>query len=339
MARQTAVQSAFAPFHSGNGTTSSVGDAEENVITYGDPVSPVEVNLASIPSRAAEVDEMQLAYEAGKLDLDEYEGPVSDAVFHALVEESKLQPGDPTVQNYSDTPTAPNQITSLEAGVNFKAIDYTQSQQGVPPDPDIMVGKDHVVVGVNTSFQVFDKTGTSLVGPTLYEDLWGSNCGSGSSVTFFDPFSQYDEENGRYVLGITAYDPSVNSGDNGWACLAISQTDSAAGAWWLYSFDGNPGSGTDYFMDYPHIGVGQDAIYLSANMFGTGFARNHIFAYDKDAMYAGQPASFVKFNEYSSFTWQPAKLKGYETGGWPTEANEPITSSPPIGETRKIAYR
>ena len=65
-----------------------------------------------------------------------------------------------------------------------------------------MVGKDHVVVGVNTSFQVFDKNGNSLVGPTLYEDFWGSNCATGSSnVVMFDPYSAYDEENGRYVLG------------------------------------------------------------------------------------------------------------------------------------------
>ena len=50
-----------------------------------------------------------------------------------------------------------------------------------------MVGKDHIVVGVNTSFQVFNKSGTSLVGPILYEDFWGANCGTGSGVTFFVP--------------------------------------------------------------------------------------------------------------------------------------------------------
>ena len=189
---------------------------------------------------------------------------------------------------------------------------------------DIMVGKDHIVVGVNTSFQVFDKSGTSLVAPTLYKDFWGSNCGTGSGVTFFDPYSQYDEENGRYVMGITAFDPAINGGDNGWACIAVSKTDSATGNWYLYSFDGNPGGGTDYFFDYPHIGVGQDALYLGTNMFGASFVRNHIFAFEKDKMYAGLPADFVKANvDNNYFTIQPAKLKGYLTGGWPTNADEP----------------
>ncbi len=322
-ARHRAVQQAYSPEKQGDDPEIANPETEEHIITYGLPVSPTEVDTYEIPSRRAEVDVLKEAYEAGQFDFDANEGPTSMAVFQNLVEESLQQGIDPHVQTY-EADGSSNQITgSLNGGASFKAIDYTQSWAGVPPDPDIMVGKDHIVVGVNTSFQIFNKQGQSLYGPTLYKDFWGSNCGTGSGVTLFDPFSQYDEENGRYILGITAYDTSVNSGNNGWVCIAVSKTDSAVGQWWLYSFDGNPGSGTDYFLDYPHLGVGQDAIYLSANMFDASFVRNHIFAYEKDAMYAGQSASFVKFNEYSNFTWQPAKLKGYNTGGWPAQANEP----------------
>lgn len=324
IARHEAVQSALAPNRQGNGGANSPAEADAPAIVYGEPVSPAQVNIQSVPSHAAAVDEMRRAYEAGEIDLDANEGPVSEALFQALLEESAQQGVDPTVQNYN----APNSLNSpdgtLNPGASFKAIDYTQSQQGVPPDPDIMVGKDHIVVGVNTSFQVFDKAGNSLVGPILYETFWGANCGTGSGVTFFDPYSQYDEENGRYVLGITAFDPTLNGGDNGWACIAVSKTNSATGAWWLYSFDGNPGVGTDYFFDYPHIGVGQDALYLGANMFGASFVRNHIFAYEKDKMYAGQATQYLKANVSSDyFTLQPAKLKGYTTGGWPNNPNEP----------------
>ncbi len=323
--RSDAVLMALAPDRqNGDGNTVSV---ERNTpqITYGEPVSPAVVDISAIPSRPAEVDKLKEAYETGKLDLDNNEGPISDAAFQAMVAESEKQGVDRTAQNYDASREQNLAPTALNSGVSFKAIDYTQSQQGVPPDPDIMVGKDHVVVGVNTSFQVFDKSGNSLVGPTLYEDFWGSNCATGESdVVMFDPYSAYDEENGRYVLGITAYDESLNGGDNGWACIAVSQTDSATGSWNLYSFDGNPGGGSDYFFDYPHIGVGQDALYLGSNMFGASFVRNHIFAFEKDVMYAGGAANFAKINVGSSnFTLQPAKLKGYLTGGWPTNANEP----------------
>jgi subtilisin-like proprotein convertase family protein len=318
--RHQAVQLALAPARQSVVGEEPVKQEDGPTIVYGQPVKPATVSMAGLPSRPAEKDLMQEAYESGALDMDVNEGPYGAAVFQAMLEESLKQPVDPSIQNYNPQ----NSLDLLNSGASFKAIDYTQSQQGVPPDPDIMVGKDHIVVGVNTSFQVFDKNGNSLVGPTLYEDFWGANCGSGSNVSMFDPYSQYDEENGRYVLGITAYDPNINGGDNGWACIAVSQTDSATGQWYLYSFDGNPGTGTDYFFDYPHIGIGQDAIYLSANMFGASFVRNHVFAYDKNAMYAGQSANSVKINVGSSnFTLQPAKLKGFLTGGWPTNANEP----------------
>lgn len=323
--RQEAVQMALAPGRQSNGGNTIAVERQAPEITYGSPVSPAIVDISAIPSRPAEVDKLKEAYETGKLDLDKNEGPVSDAAFQAMVAESEKQGVDRSVQNYDSSRDQNLAPAALNSGASFKAIDYTQSQQGVPPDPDIMVGKDHVVVGVNTSFQIFDKSGNSLVGPMLYENFWGSNCATGESdVVMFDPYSAYDEENGRYVLGITAYDQSLNGGDNGWACIAVSQTDSATGSWYLYSFDGNPGGGSDYFFDYPHIGVGQDALYLGSNMFGASFVRNHIFAFEKDVMYAGGAANFAKINVGSSnFTLQPAKLKGYLTGGWPTNANEP----------------
>lgn len=317
VSRQDAMM-ALAPGRSGGG--SLVDDSQAFEIVKGEPVSPAVVNIMDVPSAPADVDRLYDAYLKGQADLEINEGPVSESVFLTLVEESLNQGVDKSVQVYDDN--AP--LGTLIAGQSFKSIDYTQSQQGVPPDPDIMVGRDHVVVGVNTSFQVFDKNGNSLVGPTLYETFWGSNCGTGSNVVMFDPYSGYDEAAGRYVLGITAYDPNVNGGDNGYACIAVSQTDSATGGWWLYSFDGNPGTGTDYFFDYPHMGIGQNAIYLAANMFGASFVRNHVFAFDKNAMYSGSPANSVKINVGSSnFTIQPAKLKGYTTGGWPTDPNEP----------------
>jgi subtilisin-like proprotein convertase family protein len=321
--RHQAVQMALAPNRPGDVADASPGLSADVdfTIVRGEPVTPAVVDVRTIVSRPAPVDEMREAYEEGRLDLDVNEGPISGAAFQALLEESARQGVDKEAQNYLPE----NSILGvLNPGVSFKSIDYTQSQQGVPPDPDIMVGRDHVVVGVNTSFQVYDKSGNSLVGPLLYEDFWGANCGTGSSVVMFDPYSGYDEENGRYVLGITAYDPNVNNGNNGYACIAVSQTDSAAGQWYLYSFDGNPGTGTDYFFDYPHIGIGQDALYLSANMFGSSFVRNHVFAFQKDAMYAGLAANSVKINVGSTnFTLQPAKLKGFLTGGWPTNASEP----------------
>lgn len=318
LARQEA-QLALAPGRTG-GVVDSAAPVELGMVR-GEPVSPVSVDVRTLPSGPAEVDNLLQRYKEGQLDFEVNEGPVSESAFQAMVAESMRAGVDRTVQNY----TPENVLGALTTGSNWKSIDYTQSQQGVPPDPEIMVGRDHVVASVNTSFQVFDKNGVSLVGPLLFDTFWGSNCGTGSAnMVLFDPFSSYDEQANRYVLGITGYDSAVNGGNNGYACIAVSKTDSAAGEWWLYSFDGNPGTGTDYFFDYPHLGVGQQALYLGANMFGSFFIRNHVFAFDKNAMYAGLTANSVKFDVGSAnFTIQPADLHGYTTGGWPTNPNEP----------------
>lgn len=320
--RQEAIVSALAPA----GVTQNIpggdnasGDAE---VIWAVSAPPVAVDITTLPAGAAAVDEMMEQYLAGEIDIELNEGPYSEAIFNSLVQESLNQAADPTVQNY--LPQSPD--GTLNLGVNFKAIDYTQSQQGVPPDPDLMVGHDHVVEGVNTSFQVFDKAGNSLVGPMLYDTFWGSSCGTGTaSMVLFDPFMDYDEAAGRYVLGITGYASNVNGGNNGWLCIAVSQTDSATGSWWLYSFDCNPGTGTDYFCDYPHLGVGQNGLFAAANMFGTvSFVRNHVFAFDKTAMYSGSSATYVKVNVGSSnFTLQPAKIHGFSSGGWPANGSEP----------------
>src|SRR5215472_1994295 len=41
-----------------------------------------------------------------------------------------------------------------------------------PPDPNGAVGPNHVVVMSNLSFQIYDRTGTSLFGPALNNTLW-----------------------------------------------------------------------------------------------------------------------------------------------------------------------
>ncbi|MFZ2488983.1 MAG: hypothetical protein WAZ19_12795 [Anaerolineae bacterium] len=272
----------LAPGRMASGNASEVANSQNDpVIIQGEAVGPVAVvNLADVPSRPSPMDRLLQKYLNGEIKSErdaflagesaavENDIPVTEEAFRAMVQASLHQEPDSTVQNYQ--PEAA--LGTLNLGTNFKSIDYSQSQQGVPPDPDIMVGRTHVVVGVNTSFQVFDKSGASVFGPILYEDFWSNNgatCATGESdVVLFDPYSAYDEQAGRYILGITAFDESLNSGDNGWACIAVSTTDSAAGSWYLYNIDGNPGTGTDYFFDYPHIGVGQNALYMSANMFG-----------------------------------------------------------------------
>ena len=74
-------------------------------------------------------------------------------------------------------------------------------------------------------------------------------------------------------------------------CVAVSTSSDATGSYNRYDFH----LGTNFF-DYPHLGVWPDAYYMSMNVFntaGTVFLGPQPFAFDRTAMLAGTPATFI----------------------------------------------
>ncbi|MEZ5332545.1 MAG: hypothetical protein R2991_10940 [Thermoanaerobaculia bacterium] len=104
-------------------------------------------------------------------------------------------PFDPDIQILS-----PEGLLAPTPGVSFDSLDYTDNLSGsVPPDPELAAGPDHVIAVVNTSFEIYDKSGTSLTGPVAFSSFMGVNP---NCTGLFDPNAVYDEETGRFVLGI-----------------------------------------------------------------------------------------------------------------------------------------
>ena len=210
----------------------------------------------------------------------------------------------------------------------------------VPPDPDIAVGKHHVIAVVNTSFEVYDKRGNSLTGPiqfstffdptqggtdpdaegeptpgcTAYADFFGDGNQFGA---VFDPDVVYDEEHDRFVIGIDG-----NATDY---CVAATVTGDPTGEWNRYGFETDVNGA---FFDFPHIGVGLDAIYMGSNNFlpAPPFFEGRVYAMDKAAMYVGDPLTVVTRdvkpddglpNLRLDGTPQPAQLHGYKQRTYP----------------------
>jgi hypothetical protein len=106
-------------------------------------------------------------------------------------------------------------------GIGFESLDVDDccgSGATVPPDPELSAGPNHLIAVVNVSFEIYDKGGTSLAGPTLFSSLFaalpaGNNC-SGSKP--FDPNTLYDEQADRFLLAV--------DGDGKSYCVAVSQT-------------------------------------------------------------------------------------------------------------------
>lgn len=182
----------------------------------------------------------------------------------------------------------------------FDGPDISQccgSSASVPPDSHLAVGPNHVIATVNTAIMIYNKQGQVLYGPVTSDTFFNSASCSGT----FDPSVEYDEGSDRFIIN---YDGSPND------CIAVSQTGDPTGSWNVYAYDtGIPSGG---LFDYPHIGVGDQAIYVGANMFGAvSFSSARVWALDKSQMYAGQTLTTPTPHDLASvFTPMPMVLHG-----------------------------
>ncbi|HUI36990.1 MAG TPA: hypothetical protein VLZ04_05830, partial [Gaiellaceae bacterium] len=189
---------------------------------------------------------------------------------------------DTVVQSQPSLPNMP------APGLNFNGIPFPGvACNCAPPDTNGEVGATQYVQIVNEGFQVFSKTtGASMLGPVGISTVWNGFGGVCQSSGAGDPVVLYDQLANRWLISQFA-GTSVPTDE----CIAVSTTSDATGTWNRYGFH----LGTDFF-DYPHLGVWPDAYYMSMNVFnssGTAFLGPQPFAFNRAAMLAGQPATFV----------------------------------------------
>ena len=133
----------------------------------------------------------------------------------------------------------------------------------------------------NLSFQIFNKTGTSLFGPAANNTLWAGFGGECQTDNSGDPVVLYDRLADRWFLSqFTASGPTF------FECVAISQTNDPTGAYYRYAI----ATGTN-FPDYPKAGVWTDAYYISTREFSAAgpFAGVGAYALNRAQALAGNP--------------------------------------------------
>src|SRR5262249_49613898 len=133
-----------------------------------------------------------------------------------------------------------------------------------PPDPSGAVGQDHVVQTVNSALAVYDKyTGTRLSLTSLR--TFFSPLGSVQSLS--DPVITYDEQYGRFAVGVLDYNQGARLSRFDFA--ASNDSDPTHG-FTFRRYDMQDGVGSFDFADYPKMGWNADAYVVSFNMFPTG---------------------------------------------------------------------
>jgi hypothetical protein len=166
-------------------------------------------------------------------------------------------------------------------GAGFRLADMSAfSVDAQAPDTSGAAGLDQYVQIVNQSLAVFRKSdGKLLLGPIESGEIWHDfkgECGNGSGV---DPVVLFDRLEGRWL--VTSMIRSVN--DDGFQCVAVSQSSDATGLYARYEFPFGK-----LFNDYGKFAVWPDAYYATYDLFDGGVFKNtRVCAYDRDAMLRG----------------------------------------------------
>ena len=170
----------------------------------------------------------------------------------------------------------PADVNARGVGPDFGFLG-TQSTGWRPPDPEIAVGPNHVVVVVNSQI-VFRRKSDG--GQTFSQNLtnggfWGAQ-GAGGFV--FDPIAQYDTYTDRFVVVAAERD-----GGQEYIDVAISDDSDPNGSWNKFRINVSSYGGD---IDYPILGIDEDAVYITADFFASPTG-NWIFILNKADLLAG----------------------------------------------------
>jgi hypothetical protein len=205
--------------------------------------------------------------------------------------------GDPVRQTVDGT----NGTTPLPS-MSFEGTDDDDNAallgfRVVPPDTEGDVGHKYYSQMNNLVFEIFDKsTGASVLGPLPNTAFW---TGTGSFCEIWndgDPVVLYDHKERRWIFSqfaVYEFIPALNQFVSH-QCFAVSKTQDPLGSYYLYDFvTAQPTFGGFFALnDYPKLGVWSDGIYYTANDFeNNSFANVTAAAFDKEAMYAGDPSA------------------------------------------------
>lgn len=153
-----------------------------------------------------------------------------------------------------------------------------------PPDPNGDIGPNHYIQTVNARFQIFNRSGVSLFGPSNINTLFAGFGGPCQTENAGDPVVLYDQLADRWL--ISQFSDSTGPFFN---CVAISTTADPLGTYYRYAFE------TPTFPDYPKYGVWPNAYLLNTRENNGGVLG--VIALERSQMLVGNPVARVARKE------------------------------------------
>ena len=177
----------------------------------------------------------------------------------------------------------------------FLGIAQTNS---IPPDPISAVGTNHIIVMVNTSFRIFDKTTGNILKTVTAQAFYNSIApGTGPN----DPQIIFDQYSKRFVM-LWMTSPTTTDHRH---LIAVSETDNAMGKWYMWNTSAIAmgDSVTPGWGDYPALGYDSTTILLTSHQFplvGSGYLYDKLRVFPKDQLYLNTGGQ-IGFYDYWNF--------------------------------------
>lgn len=238
----------------------------------------------------------------------------------------------PAIGNVSDgiTPQAPQTL-----GTNVDTVTGPAETGAFPPDTMGAVGPSQVVVFLNGRLRTFNKTTGAADGvinvdsDVFFASVMTTPPPGGINFTS-DPQVRYDRLTSRWILIIidipSSSPAAANIGDiPNRILIAVSDAASngviSGGTVWTFYFvqqDTVGGPSTDEFLDYPSLGVDNNALYVGGNMFGTPPAarlNTSLFVIRKSSILSGGPVVTTAFRNLvgADGPFDPRGVDNYST--------------------------
>jgi len=159
---------------------------------------------------------------------------------------------------------------TFSIGANFEGTDLNAAfglgSASIPPDTMGAVGPSHVAEIINTSFAVYNKTGT-LQSRVSHDSFWDTAFSQAGNSGFapnntFDPRILYDDNTDRW------YAAAVDSSQSASSRVLVGVTtgnDPSLSNWRAFEIDAD--SDNTRWADFPTMGINNDGLYISNNMF------------------------------------------------------------------------
>ena len=231
-------------------------------------------------------------------------------------------PGPTGADKASDTSGIESWIDSSGGFASTNFNDNATHNSGflfIPPDSHAAAGPLHVVGVANTTISFHRKDGTLDFRGSL-ADFFAPL----SPLTFtFDPKVVFDQYNDRWLI-VTLEQTDTGAGDpadTSRIFLGVSDDANPNGTWYVAEFNSRLMIGGNWvWADYPGFAVGEEAVYITANMFpfNSGSTGTRLWIVDKGegsgGLYDGGAAGFSLHDPYAgagiSTTTQPAHMYG-----------------------------